>query len=80
MCAFLLSLKGGGNMNKNWHWPVARIEKNIKDADEASFINSISLEEHYKIYEAQGFSKNEIIKKIAKDRNVNKNEIYMYFI
>ena len=59
---------------------VILIEKNIKDADEASFINSISLEEHYKIYEAQGFSKNEIIKKIAKDRNVNKNEIYKNFI
>lgn len=27
-----------------------------------------------------GFDKKEIIKKIAKDRSVNKNEIYMYFI
>lgn len=27
-----------------------------------------------------GFDKKEIIKKIAKDRNVNKNEIYMYFL
>jgi len=25
-------------------------------------------------------NKKEIIKQIAKDRNVNKNEIYMYFI
>ena len=40
----------------------------------------LSLEEHYKIYENQGLEKKEIIKKIAKDRNVNKNEIYQYFI
>ena len=37
------------------------------------------LEEHYKLYENQGFEKKEIIKKIAKDRNVNKNEIYKNF-
>ena len=40
----------------------------------------MSLEEHYKFYENQGFDKKEIIKKIAKDRNVNKNEIYMKFL
>ena len=40
----------------------------------------LSLEEHYKYYEKQGLNKKEIIKKIAKDRNVNKNEIYMKFI
>ena len=33
-----------------------------------------------KYYEKQGLDKKEIIKKIAKDRNVNKNEIYMKFI
>ena len=42
-------------------------------------LNNLSLEEHYKYYEKQGFEKKEIIKKIAKDRNVNKNEIYMKF-
>ena len=31
-------------------------------------------------YENKGFSKNEIIKKIAKDKGVNKNEIYKLFI
>ena len=40
----------------------------------------MSIEEHYKFYENQGFSKKDIIKKIAKDRNVNKNEIYQKFI
>ena len=43
-------------------------------------LNDLSLEEHYKYYEKQGLEKKEIIKKIAKDRNVNKNEIYMKFI
>lgn len=40
----------------------------------------ISIEEQYAIYEQQGLSKNEIIKKIAKERNTNKNEIYQMFI
>lgn len=42
--------------------------------------NEMTLEEHYKFYESQGFDKKDIIKKIAKDRNVNKNEIYKKFI
>lgn len=40
----------------------------------------LSLEEHYKHYEKQGLEKKDIIKKIAKDRNVNKNEIYKRFL
>ena len=40
----------------------------------------LSIEEHYKYYKEQGLEKKEIIKKIAKDRNVNKNEIYKLFI
>lgn len=47
---------------------------------ETDNINNLSLDEHYNMYEAQGLSKKDIIKKIAKDRNVNKNEIYQYFI
>ena len=47
---------------------------------EKKAINELSLEEHYKLYEEKGLEKKEIIKKIAKDRNVNKNEIYQYFI
>ena len=45
-----------------------------------SEINSLSLEEHYDYYDKQGFSKKEIIKLIAKDRKVSKNEIYQHFI
>lgn len=43
-------------------------------------LNSKTLEEHYKYYEEQGLEKKEIIKRIAKDRNTNKNEIYQYFL
>lgn len=43
-------------------------------------LNNLSLEEHYDFYEKQGLDKKEIIKKIAKDRMVTKNEIYKKFI
>ncbi len=42
--------------------------------------DTISLEEHYLFYENQGFDKKDIIKKIAKDKNMTKNEIYQKFI
>ncbi len=45
-----------------------------------NILNNLSLEEHYNVYEKQGLNKKEIIKKIAKDRGVNKNNIYQYFI
>lgn len=47
---------------------------------EKNNLNEKTLEEHYEFYEAQGLDKKEIIKKIAKDRNTNKNEIYQYFL
>lgn len=47
---------------------------------ELSELNNKPLEEHYEYYKVQGFDKKEIIKKIAKDRNSNKNEIYQYFL
>ena len=47
---------------------------------EISSLNEMSLEEHYNFYEVQGLNKKEIIKKIAKDRNVGKNDIYQYFL
>ena len=53
---------------------ISKKEKDIQD------LNELSLEEHYKYYEEKGFDKKDIIKQIAKDRNVNKNEIYQYFI
>ena len=56
------------------------IEGNDKKENDENQLNFLSLEEHYKYYENQGLAKKEIIKKIAKDRNVNKNEIYMKFV
>ena len=47
---------------------------------EINKLNEMSIEEHYKYYEKLGYEKKEIIKRIAKDRNVNKNEIYKLFI
>lgn len=45
-----------------------------------NILNNLSLDEHYMVYEKQGISKKDIIKKIAKDRDVAKNEIYQYFM
>ncbi len=57
------------------------IEKNNKDNEEKlNSLNNLTLEEHYNFYEKRGLNKKGIIKKIAKDRNVSKNEIYQYFI
>ena len=57
---------------------VIIIEDN-KDKYEHNNLNDLSLEEHYKYYEELGYDKKDIIKAIAKDRNVNKNEVYMQF-
>ena len=53
--------------NKN----VENIENNLR---------LLTIDEHYNYYENKGYSKKEIIKLIAKDRNVSKNEIYQKFI
>ena len=51
-----------------------------EESEEQKAIKEMTIEEHYKHYEKQGFTKNEIIKKIAKDKGVSKNEIYQMFI
>lgn len=58
---------------------VLIIEGNEKDKTKNNY-EDLTLEEHYKLYEQQGWEKKEIIKKIAKDRNLSKNEIYQEFI
>ncbi len=55
------------------------VQGNKIKKEENNFDN-ISMKEHYEYYEKQGFTKKEIIKKIAKDKKVNKNEIYMKYI
>ena len=55
---------------------VILIEKSDNlETNNLDFLNNLSLEEHYNFYSKQRLEKNEIIKKIAKDRNVKKNEI-----
>lgn len=58
---------------------VIIIEGNSNIVKENIFEN-MTLEEHFSFYEKQGLDKKEIIKKIAKDKNVNKNEVYKKFI
>ena len=55
-------------------------EDNFFDENLENKINKLTLEEHYKYYEKMGMDKKEIIKKIAKDREVPKNEIYQQFL
>lgn len=58
---------------------VILIEGTEKIDETKEFLNSLTLDEHYKYYLNKKLEKKEIIKKIAKDRNTNKNEIYKYF-
>ena len=55
-------------------------EETHKEVKKENNFENLSIEEHYKYYEEKGLEKKEIIKKIAKDRKVNKNEIYKYFV
>lgn len=63
---------------------VLLIEKNefILSEEEQSILtlNNLSLQEHYEYYKKLGHEKKEIIKKIAKDRKVSKDDIYKNFI
>ena len=59
---------------------VILIEKSNNEDDEKIFLKNLNLDEHYKYYENKGLEKKEIIKQIAKDKNMQKNDIYQYFI
>ena len=56
------------------------IEGTGQKEDKNEELKKMTMEEHYKYYKNQGYDKKEIIKKIAKDREVNKNDIYMQFL
>ncbi len=58
---------------------VLVIEGNKEIGLTKSFEN-LTLEQHYKMYEKDGLEKKEIIKKIAKDRKLSKNEVYQEFM
>ena len=61
---------------------VIIIEKNEKTQNQIKIenLNKLTIEEHYKYYEEMGIEKKEIIKKVAKDRKLNKNEVYKKFL
>ena len=61
---------------------VIIIDKNDKKEKEIELdkLNNLTLEEHYEYYKNQNLDKKDIIKQIAKDRNVNKNQIYQKFL
>lgn len=51
-----------------------------KEEKQENKFMDLTLEQHYEYYKNQGLDEKDIVKKIAKDRQTNKNEIYMYFI
>lgn len=59
---------------------IIEASKKLTLKEDIEELNNLTLEEHYNFYEEQKLEKKEIIKKIAKDRNMNKNEVYMYFV
>lgn len=60
---------------------VIIVDGNQNNEDEVvNKLNTGSLEDHFSFYKNLGYSKKDIIKMIAKDRNVAKNEIYQYFL
>lgn len=48
--------------------------------DEEALWDKITIDEHIKMYIKKGLSKKEAVKKVAKDRNLPKSEIYKYSI
>ena len=66
--------------SENLTGEIVLIIEGNNDCEEENSLNNLTLEEHYKFYENQGLTKKEIIKKIAKDRNMNKNDVYQKFI
>ncbi len=49
-------------------------------AQEQASWETLSIEEHMKIYEDKGLSNKEAMKQVAKDRGVTKRDIYQYLL
>jgi len=65
---------------KGEHIILIEANENDEETLEEQNRKEMSIEELYKYYEKQDMKKNDIIKKIAKDKGVSKNEIYMRFV
>ena len=59
---------------------IILLDLNKEDEEENKEVENMTEEEQYEFYEKQGLSKKDIIKLIAKNKNVNKNEIYQKFL
>ena len=59
---------------------VIILDLNTNEDKEEMDFEQMTLQEHYTFYEKLGLDKKEIIKQIAKDRNVPKNDIYQQFL
>ena len=66
--------------SENLKGEIVLIIEGNNDCEEENSLNNLTLKEHYKFYENQELTKKEIIKKIDKDRNMNKNDVYQKFI
>lgn len=62
------------------HIIVIQGNEKREETEESKLVKEMTIEEHFVYYQKQGLSKNEIIKKIAKDKGVSKNDIYQQFI
>lgn len=56
-----------------------RSREEIRQQEQESWKN-VSIEDHVKMYEDQGFSRKEAMKKAAKERGVAKRDIYQYLL
>ena len=65
---------------ENLKGEIVLILEGIRVTQTKSNFDNLTLKEHYVLYEKQGMEKKEIIKRIAKDRGLSKNEIYQKFI
>lgn len=54
--------------------------KEERDKERIKEFENISIEEHIKMYIDEGLSKKDAIKKVAKERNLSKSEVYKYSI
>ena len=59
---------------------IILLDMNFNQREEQEEILNKSIEEQYEFYKLQGMEKKEIIKQIAKNKNVPKNEIYKLFV
>ena len=55
---------------------VSGIDKEVLDNKEMEIWQSMSIEDHFEKYVNEGFTDKEAIKKVAKDRNVDRRDIY----